>query len=150
MPGRQQKIESIRDQIRSAVWTVVITGNDCNRFEIDPIWTQSGFKLNQTNLSRSQSIYMWTRSYFKNQRRNIYLLSTCLNDVKSIFFNIYMYFLHISKSILKIYVADERSIRQKNTIMSLRYWHVLLFNKYIFYMSFIDTLLKSDHGQFLT
>ena len=49
----------------------------------------------------------------------------------------------------KYIVADERSIRQKNTIMSLRYWHVLLFNKYIFYMSFIDTLLKSDHGQFL-
>ena len=63
VPGRQQKIESIRDRIRWAVWTVVITGNDCNRFEIDPIWIQSGFKLNRTNLSRSQSIYMWTRSY---------------------------------------------------------------------------------------
>ena len=64
VPGRQQKIESIRDRIRWAVWTVVITGNDCNRFEIVPIWTQSGFKLNRTNLNRSQSIYMWTRSYF--------------------------------------------------------------------------------------
>jgi hypothetical protein len=51
------------NRIRWAVWTVVVTGNDCNRFEIDPIWTQSGFKLNQTNLSRSQSIYMWTWSY---------------------------------------------------------------------------------------
>ena len=62
MPGRQQTIESIRDRIRWAVWTVVVTGNDCNRFEIDPIWTQSGFKPNRTNLNRSQSIYMWTRS----------------------------------------------------------------------------------------
>ena len=63
-PGRQQKIESIRDRIRWAVWIVVITGNDCNRFEIDPIWTQSGFIINRTNLNRSQSIYMWTRSKF--------------------------------------------------------------------------------------
>ena len=62
VPRRQQKIESIRDRIRWAVWTVVITENNWNRFEIDPIWTQSGFKLNRTNLNRSQSIYMWTQS----------------------------------------------------------------------------------------
>jgi hypothetical protein len=57
-----QRMLNEHDRIRLAVWTVVITGNDCNRFEIDPVWTQSGFKLNRTNLNRSHSIYMWTRS----------------------------------------------------------------------------------------
>jgi hypothetical protein len=77
VPGRQQKIESIRDRIRWAVWTVVITGNDCNRFEIDPIWTQSGFKLNRTNLNRSQSIYMWTRS------KSSYIIEVSLLSLES-------------------------------------------------------------------
>ena len=43
--------------------------NDCIRFEIDPIWEQSGFKLIRTNLNRSQSIYMWTRSMKENSLR---------------------------------------------------------------------------------
>jgi hypothetical protein len=75
VPGRQQKIKSIRDRIRWAVWTVVITGNDCYRFEIDPIWTQSSFKLNRTNLNRSQSIYMWTRSYRRQNNVALYIQS---------------------------------------------------------------------------
>jgi hypothetical protein len=77
VPGRQQKIELIRDRIRWAVWTVVISGNDCNRFEIDPIWTQSGFKLNRTNLNRSQSIYMWTRS------KSSYIIEVSLLSLES-------------------------------------------------------------------
>ena len=77
MPGRQQTIESIRDRIRWAVWTVVITGNDFNRFEIDPIWTQSDFKLNRTNLNRSQSIYMWTWS------KSSYIIEVSLLSLES-------------------------------------------------------------------
>jgi hypothetical protein len=67
-----------------AVRTVVITGNGCNRFEIDPIWAQSGFKLNRINLNRSQSIYMWTRSniYIDYSKNNVPLKRCAHTGVK--------------------------------------------------------------------
>ena len=62
--SKQQSAENWIDS-RSNLMSSVNSGYYRKRLQSVPdrsIWTQSGFKLNRTNLNRSQSIYVWTWS----------------------------------------------------------------------------------------